>query len=182
MLFPVRRIAKPSSWQRQGAGMLCCLLGLIWIGNPSFHSFCHLVDLPHQHPTGSAFSHGHGHDHSHSHGHDHDHDHGAGHSHHHDATTNDLADGRIAREPTPDTAPDAPPREPSDSEGPFIFMQSLETETCCSANQCLTLKQALPALDLANLDSVDFFSSVELGTIGPRGPPSVLDLRYLKKA
>ena len=162
MLSPVRHMIKPKSWQRQGVGVLCCLLGLIWVGNPIFHSVCHLVDLPHQHPTGPAFGHGHSHSH--------------GHSHAHDMPSSRLSDEQTASEQAPGSDPDSPHREPSDSEGPLLFIQSLETETCCPAHHCLHRKQAPPALGTLNLDSVNFFSSAELGTSSARGPPILLDV------
>ena len=183
MLSPVRRIAKPKSWQRQGVGVLCCLLGLIWVGTPIFHSLCHLIDLQHQHPTGSAFNHGHGssHAHGHSHGHSHGHAHDHGHSHARDMPSNRGADDQTALAQTPGSDPDSPHREPNESKGPLLFIQSLETETCCPVHQRLLLKQAPPALGTFNLDSVDFFSSAELGTSGARGPPIILGACSLPK-
>ena len=179
MLAPLRRIAKSKSWQRQGLGVLCCLLGLIWAGNPIFHSVCHLVDLPHQHPTGPAFSHGHSHGHDHSHAHRHSH--ADGHSHTHDAPRSPSSNEQTASEPASGSDPDSPHRAPSDSEGPLLFMQSLETETCCAAHHRLRLKHAPPALGALDLDNVDFFSSAELGTSGARGPPVILGFRCLTK-
>ena len=183
MVFPVQRIVKPKSWRRQGVGILCCLLGLIWVGHPIFHNVCHLVDLPHQHPEGSAFGHDHGQRHGHGrhHGHSHGHSHGHGHGHAHDVPSRHLPDDRLASGQTPGADPESPHREPSDGEGPLLFMQSLETEICGSADHCALLKQSPPALGVLNFDSVDFFSSAELGTIGARGPPIILGFRYLPK-
>jgi len=183
MKTKVQRNRRQKPWRRQGVGLLCCLLSFIWFGIPSFHSFCHFADLPHQHPSGSAFSHDHGHshdDHGHSHG-DHGHSHGdLNHSHgdlnhSHDLIKSSLAGSENTAERTSEPNPERPYREPSDNEGPLFTLQLLESETCCSAPHSLFLNQACPALDEANFHRIGFFSSAELGTIGARGPPIALD-------
>ena len=181
MKTKVQRNRKQKSWRRQGVGLLCCLLSFIWFGIPSFHSFCHFADLPHQHPSGSAFSHDHGHshdDHDHSHGdHSHSHDnHGHSHDDHsHDLLKSSLAGSENAADSASEPNPGRPYREPGDNEGPVFTLQLLESETCCSAPNSLFLNQACPALDEANFHRIGFFSSAELGTIGARGPPISLD-------
>ena len=168
MKTKVQRNRKQKSWRRQGVGLLCCLLSFIWFGIPSFHSFCHFADLPHQHPSGSAYSHDHDHDHDHGHSHD---DHG----HSHDVLKSSLAGSENAADSASEPNPGRPYREPGDNEGPVFTLQLLESETCCSAPNCLFLNQACPALDEANFHRIGFFSSAELGTIGARGPPISLD-------
>ena len=174
MYLKFGHIVKQKSWRRQGVGMLCCLLGLIWVVNPSFHSLCHFVDLPHQHPDGSAFKHGHGHSHGHEHGHSH------GHEHDHDLATSALVATESSTGRAVDHDPEAPHREPNDSDGPCFFMQLLETETCCSVHNSLFLNRPTPALGESSFAKTGFFSSVELGTIGARGPPTSLVSRYLQ--
>ena len=167
----VQRIRKQMPWRRQGVGLLCCLLSLIWFGIPSFHSFCHFADLPHQHPSGSAFSH----DHSHGHDHSHDHDHHSHDHHSHAPPKNAFADNTKAGENAPHPDPELPHREPSDNEGPLFSWQLLESDFCCSAQNSLSLNQAFPVFDEPNCFSNGFFSSAELGTIGARGPPAPLE-------
>lgn len=163
-----KRSANLLSWRRRVLGGVCCVLGLVWVGLPSFHSFCHFADLPHQHPTGSSYSHGHSHDgHDHHHGHDHTHPHDHGHSHSHAAPAKDLA-GKDARENS--QTPDSPDREPSD-DAPFVFMQLLEAETVGAISSVVELDLDSPALEKTTHESSGLFSSVELGTIGARGPP-----------
>ena len=174
MPSPIRRIAKFKSWKSQATGVLCGLLGLIWAGNPIFHNVCHLIDLPHQHPTGPAFSDGHSH--GHGHGHSQGHHHGPGHSHTHLTPSSRLSDDATASEQNPGSDPDSPDREPKDSEGPLLLIQALEIETCCPMHHRLHLKQVPPALDTVNLDRFIFFSSVRLGATGARGPPITQDL------
>ena len=158
MYFKADRRAKQTSWRRQVLEMLCGLLVLIWFGNPNFHSFCHLVNLGHQHPTGSVFSH----------------------SHTQDLPNAALADNGDAAERLTESDPASPYRQPGDSEAPILHMHLLETEVCCSAPYAVLLDLALPALDEPNFIRTGFFSSAELGTIGARGPPIFMATRYLQ--
>ena len=157
MYFKDERPAKQTSWRRQGLEMLCCLLVLIWFGNPNFHSFCHLVDLAHQHPTGSLFSH----------------------SHTQDLSNSFLVDTGDTAERLSESDPASPYRQPGDSDAPILHMHLLETEACCSVPYEVFLDQALPALDGPKFKRAEFFSSAELGTISARGPP-IMATRYLK--
>ncbi len=185
MKLKVQSDRKQKLWRRQSVGLLCCLLSFVWFGIPSFHSFCHFADLPHQHPSGSAFSHGHSHghhDHGH-HGHDHSHDHGHhDHSHHdhHDSIKSSLAGNETAGNGSGEPTSHLPHREPSDSEGPLFSLQLLESESCCSAPPSLFLASACPVLGVANIHGLEFYSSAELGTIGARGPPISLRSVFLQ--
>ena len=158
MYFKDERPAKQTSWRRQALEMLCCLLVLIWFGNPNFHSFCHLVDLAHQHPAGSIFSH----------------------SHTQDIPTTSLVDKRDVAERLTESDPASPYRQPGNSDAPILYMHLLETEACSSVPYDVFLDQALPALDQPNLTSTEFISSAELGTIGARGPPISMATRCLQ--
>ena len=110
------------------------------------------------------------------HDHGHGQHHGHGHSHTHHMPGSGLSDDATRSEENPESDPDSPDRKPNESEGPLLFIQSLEIETCCPAHHRLQLKQVPPALDTVNLDRVNFFSSVQLGTTGARGPPIISDL------
>ena len=176
MKFKVQRNGEQKLWRRQGVGLLCCLLSFVWFGIPSFHSFCHFADLPHQHPSGSAFSHDHGHGH---HGHDHGH-HDHSHHDHHDSIKSSLAGNETAGNGSGEPSSDLPHREPSDSEGPLFSLQLLESESCCSAPPSLFLASACPVLGEANIHGLEFYSSAELGTIGARGPPILLRSVFLQ--
>ncbi|MGB1929434.1 MAG: hypothetical protein ACPHO8_08990 [Mariniblastus sp.] len=196
MKFKVQRNREQKLWRRQGVGLLCCLLSFVWFGIPSFHSFCHFAELPHQHPSGSALSHDHGHyghDHDHReqghHSHDHKHHDHEHHDHrHHDHSHRDrqdlvnrsLAGNETAENGAGEPSSDLPHREPSDSEGPLFSFQLLESESCCSAPCSLFLAPACPALGVVNAHGLEFFSSAELGTIGARGPPISLGSFFLK--
>lgn len=188
------------SWQRQCVEMLCCLLGLICVANPNFHSFVHLFDVKHQHLAGSIYNHG------------------------ADATSGSLAqyreyysqgsfltvDGQrfpqtdlragvnqsfssnqgVPGDPFfdqdgPETQsttapyPESPDREPSDSDAPFFYTHVFETEACCLTPFELFLEQPLLVNDEPNFESIGLFSSDELGTIGARGPPTFMVTRQL---
>ena len=177
------RVANHKSWRRQGLEMLFCLLGLIWVGNPNFHSFSHLVDLSHQHPNGSVYS--------------------------HSQNSSETPAANLTEAPTamvdagdslakldsslashePDSvasdateangksSPKTPGREPDDSDAPFFYLHLLETEASCSASFEISLDLSLPLLDKPNFECVGLFSSAELGTIGARGPPVLMALR-----
>lgn len=203
MYFKTERDAKQKSWRGQCVEMLCCLLGLIWVGNPNFHSFSHIVDLPHQHPTGSIYSHSpppesnsllffnrefYSHDRffiedeqrsSRS-------DLGDSFAGIHESlpSNQELPNGSLldkanAAEIATESDSEPPYREPSDSDAPFFCMHLLEIEAYCSALYEVFLDQALPVLDEPNFDNLGFFSSAELGTIGARGPPISMATRYL---
>ena len=198
-----QRHAKQTSWRRQCVEMLCCLLGLIWVGNPNFHSFSHIVDLPHQHPTGSIYSHSpttessslfFGNREYYSHGpffiedeqRSSRSDLGDSFAGIHESlpSNQELSKGsplgqEDAAERATESDPEPPCREPSDSDAPFFFMHLLEIEACCSAPYEVFLEQAVPVLDEPNFESSGFFSSAELGTIGARGPPISMATRYL---
>ena len=162
MKLKVQRNRMQKPWRRQGVGLLCCLLSIVWFGIPSFHSFCHFADLPHQHPSGSAFSHDHGHDHG------------------HDLLKNSLASNGNAAESKSEPSSELPHREPGDNEGPEFSLQLLDSETCCSAPNSLLLNQAFPAVSEVNIHCIGFFSSAELGTNGARGPPVSMDSLFLQ--
>jgi len=156
-IFP--RSAGRRSWRRQGVGILCCLLGMLWLSAPNFHSFSHLVGLPHQHPDGSVHSHGPGetanHRHPHSHG-------GSPHVH---------PVGEEAAEGTTPSEQKTPDREPDDRDAPLLNLHLLEMAGCDSDPYDLGLDQALPVSDEPSSTETRLFSSAQCGTLSARGPP-----------
>ena len=164
MFRQANRQPKQRSWRQQCVEMLCCLLGLIWVGNPSFHSFSHLVDFPHQHPSGSTFSHD------------------------LDATSNKESsfydsllastdDGQthaswsslpwstVHAEPTPESSD-----EPGDNDDAPVFYV-LEIEASVSETYVVSTAEDLLVIDDLCFESIGFSSLQELGTVSPRGPP-----------
>ena len=166
--------------------MLCCLLGLIWVANPNFHSISHIVDLQHRHPTDSVYRHSQTAD---------------------SISLSDLEHQGLASDSSPfngqpstdgfagtnpvsgegvqsdfvsESDPDSPAREPDDSDAPFFYLHLIEKEAVCSLQYEVDLVQAMPVLDKPNFECKSFFSSAESSTIGARGPPSLLSNRFSK--
>ena len=172
MHFEIERPAKQKSWRRQCVEMLWCLLALIWVANPNFHSFSHLIDLSHQHPTGSIYSH--------------NLDPGDLFVGFHESLLSNqthpnasLGDNGPAARSTAWADPRSPNREPSDSDAPIFYMHLLEGEACCSVPYEVFINQDLPVLDEPNFECIGFFSAAQLGAISARGPPIVMAVRYL---
>ncbi|MEM7457779.1 MAG: hypothetical protein AAF456_25870, partial [Planctomycetota bacterium] len=169
-----------------GDARMVALLCLICVGNPNFHSFCHLVGQTHQHSADSIYSH--------------NPDAGAsslypGTYGAFDENGHDSVDLKEAFEDLQRTlpaiqgisrsslvckvdaksangsVPGSPDREPGESDGPYFCLHLFESEACSPASYELDLDQALPALDDPDFSSTGFSVSAELGTIGARGPP-----------
>ena len=143
------------------ATFVSCWLGILWAASPTLHDVAHLIDIEHDHPTGSRYSHR---EKSASQSFNgclsSDNEFGSGQSH----PSQDIK--KALGEPS---APIQDEQKQNEENAPVINL--IEIAGFASADFAVEADKDLLAISASTLDCVGFIPSADSGTIGPRGPP-----------
>lgn len=170
---------------------LCCVLGLLFAFAPVIHGLCHVGELNHRHPAGSAHHHSHGfgdrasgrsnggHSHTdtaakrqHNHGHDSDgHTHDSPHDHRGSGTESApvQAAEREGADSDRGSLPKTPPPVPTDDNAPIFVLLEIDASDQIAVDTKLSNAEICENFAVLQRDAPSF--EIEIGSVSPRGPP-----------